>query len=98
MIRYERNTFISFPHHLHYFVCEIILMKRKNKFREHQNDSHDVISLPIISSQVDPCDDFYEFACGNYGLNRNLAANKPLRHTISDVQARLNKQVSTFFL
>ncbi|CAI4227087.1 unnamed protein product [Auanema sp. JU1783] len=48
-----------------------------------------------LNDKVDPCEDFYEFACGNYGLNRNLPANKPLRHTISDVQSRLNKQVKS---
>ncbi|KAK6058367.1 hypothetical protein COOONC_04060, partial [Cooperia oncophora] len=48
-----------------------------------------------LNDKVDPCEDFYEFACGNYGLNRNLPGNKPLRHTISDVQSRLNKQVKS---
>ena len=51
-----------------------------------------------MNTDVDPCDDFYEFACGKYIERTVILDNQPMQSMFSAVGFRLHEQVPQDFL
>ena len=46
-----------------------------------------------MDSSVDPCDDFYQFACGGYVKKTVIPEDKSRTSMFSDVGDKLNRQI-----
>ncbi len=49
--------------------------------------------LKAIDVSVDPCEDFYEFACGNWIRDHDIPADKPLTGVTDDLRENLQHQI-----
>ena len=54
--------------------------------------------LANINENVDPCDNFYEFACGGFIENKVIPDDKSKYSSFSVLNDKLNEQVCTSFL
>lgn len=54
--------------------------------------------LSALNESVDPCDDFYEFACSKLIRNTQLPATKASQTIFSEVQEIVNAQIKIILL
>lgn len=54
--------------------------------------------LSALNDSVDPCDDFYEFACSKLIRNTQLPATKISQTVFSEVQEMVNAQIKSILM
>lgn len=54
--------------------------------------------LSALDDSIDPCDNFYEFACGQFIRKTILPANKNMQTTFSQIQDTVDAQLSALLM
>lgn len=96
-------------HISHLLLYLMIIFHTKNLIVRSQHEQSNICTTDIcaaesarmlhaLSDRIDPCDDFYEFACGKLIRNTRLPETKDSQTVFSEVQKIVDAQIQSILI